>query len=99
MYSVLYVSKLKLCLNRELELKLNFDSKWAKLDQYCDNIGKIEQVNFAITFQVAIILCVISLVYVFFFVKESKGFIEQKLMVQGEAVRDDRPTGYQLKIN
>ena len=45
MYSVLYVSKLKFCLNSELELKLNFDSKWAKLDQYCDNIGKIEQVN------------------------------------------------------
>ena len=45
MYSVLYVSKLKLCLNSELELKLNFDSKWAKLDQYCENIGKIEQVN------------------------------------------------------
>ena len=45
MYSVLYVSKLKLCLNSELELKRNFDSKWAELDQYCDNIDKIEQVN------------------------------------------------------
>ena len=45
MYSVLKVSKLKLYLNSELELKLKFDSKWAKLDQYCDNIGKIEQVN------------------------------------------------------
>ena len=45
MYSVLYVFKLKLCLNSELELKLNFDSKWAELDQFCDNIDKIEQVS------------------------------------------------------
>ena len=50
MHSVLYVLpklgsqfELKLCSNSELTLKLNFNSKWAKLDQYCDNIGKIEQ--------------------------------------------------------